>query len=290
MTEFQLKTSVTPDGILTHLENMSSYSDHPVHLWDKHSCKDLSHHLIEEEPLAIRVQGNPYSVVMRTPGDEIPLAAGLCLSEGIADSYADIQNLAFCDGSDSNVVTVTLNPQRRQKISHILDRRGFISQSSCGICGKELVKDLMQDIRPLTNGHVFDINRIYQLLSQLNTLQPLRHITRSTHAALIFSTELELLSRAEDVGRHNALDKAIGKLFISRTLEQAGIVVLSSRVSYELVQKASRARIPLIISVSRPTALAVRLAKQLNMTLACNAKGSGLMIYAGQQRLMGLKT
>jgi FdhD protein len=275
-----------PDDTLPHSNTISSYSDYPVLLWDKHSCEEFNHQLIEEEPLAIRVQGQPYSVVMRTPGDEIPLAAGLCLSEGIADSYADIQNLAFCDGSDTNVVTVTLHPRRRQQIPHILDRRGFISQSSCGICGKELIKDIIQDIEPLDNERVFEIDIIYQLLGQLSTLQPLRQTTRSSHAALIFSTELKLLSRAEDVGRHNALDKAIGKLFMRRTLEQACVVVLSSRVSYELVQKASRARIPFIISVSRPTALAVRLAEQLNLTLACNAKGSGLMIYTGQHRLI----
>jgi FdhD protein len=274
-----------PNHSITKPEAASSYSDHPTRLWDKQACEDLNHHLIEEEPLAIRIQGQPYSVVMRTPGDDIPLAAGLCLSEGIADSYADIQSIACCDGADTNVVTVTLNQERRQQINNILDRRGFISQTSCGICGKELVEDLIQDIPPLTDARAFEIQNLYQLLSQLGNLQPLRQTTRSSHAALLYSAELQLLSRAEDVGRHNALDKAIGKLFVNRSLDQACIAVLSSRVSYELVQKASRARIPLIISVSRPTALAVRLAKQLNMTLACNAKGSGLFVYTGAQRL-----
>jgi len=115
---------------------------HQLIHWDMASNKAKDKDLLREEPLSIRVEGNPYSVMMRTPGDEIPLAAGFCLTEGIIDTPGDYTSIAFCDGEDTNVIAVTLKPSRRPKISEILDRRGFISQSSCGLCGKEIVKDL----------------------------------------------------------------------------------------------------------------------------------------------------
>ena len=113
----------------------------------------------------------------------------------------------------------------------------------------------------------------------------MRKKTRASHAAALYSTDLKLLSVAEDVGRHNALDKAIGKLFLDRRLESASLLILSSRVSYELVQKAARARISIIFAVSRPTSLAVELASKLNMTIACLAEDSGLYIFCGEDRL-----
>ncbi len=120
----------------------------PITFWNNESSKPIQHSLIKEEPLSIRVQGNPYVVVMRTPGDEIAHVAGLCLSEGIVDTPDDLNSIAFCDGADTNVVAVSLKPSRRDKITEILDRREFISQTSCGLCGKEIVKDLSATITP----------------------------------------------------------------------------------------------------------------------------------------------
>lgn len=222
---------------------------------------------------------------MRTPGDELAHAAGFCLAEGIVDSPDDIASLACCDGEDANVVTVTLEKSRRKKITDLLDRRGFISQTSCGICGKEIVEDLYQIISPLGNAPPIDSNSARECLENLSLHQPMRQKTRASHAAAIYNADFELLSVAEDVGRHNALDKAIGKLFLKGKLETVSFVTLSSRISYELVQKAARARIPVIFAVSRPTALAVELASRLNMTLACLATESGLYIFCGEHRL-----
>jgi len=123
-------------------------------------------------------------------------------------------------------------------------------------------------------------------LSRLSDLQPLRKTTRSSHAAAIFQTEEAPLSIAEDVGRHNALDKAIGKLFLQQKLHLAEMVILSSRISYELVQKTARAKIPVLLAVSRPTSLAVELASRLNMTLGCLSKDDGLYLYTGEQRII----
>lgn len=258
---------------------------HSVLHWKKNGSTSSDHELIQEEPLSIRVQGKPYSVVMRTPGDETAHAAGFCLAEGIVDSLSDIVSLACCDGTDTNVVTVTLTESRKNKIGDLLDRRGFVSQSSCGICGKEIVSDLHQAIAPLRDAPPIDSRSALECLENLNRHQPLRKRTRASHAAAIYSRDFELLSVAEDVGRHNALDKAVGKLFLDRGLEAASFLTLSSRISYELVQKAARARIPVMLAFSRPTSLAVELASGLNMTVACLANTTGLYIFCGEHRL-----
>jgi FdhD protein len=247
----------------------------------KAALKDL----IAEEPLSIRVQGAPYAVVMRTPGKEKAHAAGFCLGEGIVDAPDEITSLAFCDGEDTNVVTVTLTAQRRKQIADHLDRRTYISQTSCGICGKSIVEDLVQSLTPVADSRPLDARGALGCLLRLNQYQPLRDKTRAAHGAAIYDRNLNLLTSAEDVGRHNALDKAVGQLFLDKRLDRAGLLTLSSRISYELVQKAARARIPVILAISRPTALAVDLAEALNMTLASLKKGGGIMVYCHPRRL-----
>ncbi len=242
--------------------------------------------VIDEEPLSVRVEGNPYSVIMRTPGEEIPHAAGFCLGEGIVDTSDDIASIGFCDDQDTNVVTVTLNPSRRERVRRFMDRRGFISQTSCGICGKELVEELHQMIPPVQRQLQIPLETAVHRIFTLSDRQPLRKATRSSHAAVIFGPGPSPLSVAEDVGRHNALDKAIGRLFLQKTLPLAETVVLSSRISYELVQKTARARIPVLLAVSRPTSLAVQLAHRLNMTLGCLSEDDGLYLYTGGHRVV----
>ena len=265
---------------------MNTTSPHRIIHWDRTSNKSKEKDLLGEEPLSIRIQGNPYSVVMRTPGDEIALVAGFCLTEGIIDTPDDYISLAFCDGEDTNTVAVTLVPSRRILISEILDRRGFISQSSCGLCGKEIVKDLFQKISPLQDNFRIDVKQALACLEKINQHQPLRRQTRAAHAAVLYDSDFQLLAAAEDVGRHNALDKVIGKALLDKKLDQAALLTLSSRISYELVQKTARARIPIILAISRPTALAAALAAELNITLATLADGPGLYIFCGAQRLL----
>ncbi|WP_319774181.1 formate dehydrogenase accessory sulfurtransferase FdhD [Breoghania sp.] len=208
--------------------------------------------LIAEEPLSIRVQGNPYAVTMRTPGDEKAHVAGFCLAEGIVDTPDDITGLAFCDGEDTNVVTVTLTATRQEQVADHLDRRTYISQTSCGICGKTIVEDLVQSLSPVADGPPLDGKRALECLLRLSDHQPLRAKTRAAHGAAIYDLDFALLSAAEDVGRHNALDKAVGRLFLDDRLDRAQLLTLSSRISYELVQKAARARIPVVLAISPP--------------------------------------
>ena len=264
---------------------MNTYTQHRIVHWDRNAGKTVKKDLLSEEPLSIRIQGNPYSVVMRTPGDEFALVAGFCLTEGIIDTLEDCTSIVFCEGADTNTVAVGLVPARRAQISEILDRRGFISQTGCGPCGKEIVGDLYQKIKPLTYKAPLDIHRAVTCLENITRYQPLRGRTRAAHAAVLYDSDFEPLAAAEDVGRHNALDKAIGKALLAKKLGRTVLLTLSSRISYELVQKSARARIPVILALSHPTALAVQLAAQLNITLATLAKGPGLDIFCEARRL-----
>ena len=143
-----------------------------------------------------------------------------------------------------------------------------------------------QIIKPLGDRQPIDIKKALTCLEALPDLQPLRIQTLTSHAAAIYGAGLELLTVAEDVGRHNALDKAIGKIFFDRRLNQAELLILSSRISYELVQKSAKPRIPIILAHSRPTALAVELAARLNITLASlDDDDAGLYVFCGEQRL-----
>jgi FdhD protein len=243
--------------------------------------------LLEEEPLLIRVEGQPYAVIMRTPGEERFHAAGFCLSEGLVDQPEDIATLGYCDQMNANVATVTLRPERREKVASLLKRRGFISQTSCGICGKELIKDLCQILHPVTDTIEITSGQAVACINQLPRHQRLYEQTGSSHAAMLLDSQLDLLAAAEDVGRHNALDKAIGKVFLEGGLPRARVAVLSSRISYELVQKAARARLAILISMSRPTAFAVELGRTLHMTLACARKTGGLLVFCGEERFKG---
>jgi len=252
--------------------------------WEEAKTTRRQLDLLGEEPLSIRIQGNPYSVVMRTPGEEIAHVAGFCLGEGIIDSVEDYTSIAFCEGEATNVVTVTLTPARRAMIAAILERRNYISQSSCGLCGKELVQDLYQSIRPVPDGVRMGLRHAMAGLDAMAANQPVRDRTRASHAAALCDRDGNILCVAEDVGRHNALDKAIGKALLDGSLPNAALAVLSSRVSYEMVQKTARARIPMIFAVSRPTALAVELTSRLNMGLACLAEGVGAYVFCGESR------
>lgn len=234
----------------------------------------------------IRIEGKPYSVVMRTPGEEIVHAAGFCLGEGIADSPDDFLTLGYCKDLDPNVIDIRLKPQRREKIGDLLERRGFVSQTSCGICGKQMVKDLHQVLTPAQNGLQIEVGQVYACIDKLSEHQKYYQRTRGSHAALIVDRRLEKIAFAEDVGRHNALDKAIGKAFVARMLGQAAIAVMSSRISYELVQKTARAHLPILISMSRPTALSIEMGKALNLTLACAGKASELIVLCGEHRIL----
>jgi len=149
-----------------------------------------------------------------------------------------------------------------------------------------MIEDLNQVLTPIKNSFKVDINQIFDCVKLLSKKQSYYPITRGSHAALLLDEKLDVLTFAEDVGRHNALDKAIGKAFMSKDLSKAKLLIMSSRISYELVQKAARAKLPMIISKSRPTALAVEMGQNLNMTLGCAFDSSKLLILCGEHRIL----
>jgi FdhD protein len=248
-------------------------------------CRTDHLELIGEEPLLLRIEDKAYSVVMRTPGEEVFHAAGTCLGEGIIDSVDDFKTVGWDENLDPNIVDIWLTEERKKKIPNILKRKSYISQTSCGICGKGMIEDLQQVLSPLQDKSVFTIDQVFDCAAKLSKKQSFYPITRGSHAALILDGQMEDLSFAEDVGRHNALDKAIGKALMKNELDRAKVLVMSSRLSYELVQKAARARISVMISKSRPTAMAVQMGKGLNMTLACAFEEKKLLILCGGQRI-----
>jgi FdhD protein len=265
----------------------------PIRVFSAGQQYDDQLSLIVEEPLSIRIQGEPYVVVMRTPGEEINHAAGFCLAEGLIDVPDDIATIGFCSETEVNVVTITLTDSRRDKVADLLERKGFVSQTSCGICGKQVVQEMLQVMQPLKddpgNPIQFPADRIMDRVNQFSDHQPLHQQTRSAHAAMLFDGHLTRLTVAEDVGRHNALDKAIGRVFMEKQLDVAQLGIMSSRLSYELVQKAARARLTVLVGISRPTALAVELAVSLNMTLAC-VRQDRLMVFCSPKRIIGAVT
>ena len=243
------------------------------------------HDLICEEPLLIRIEENPYSVVMRTPGDETFHAAGFCLAEGIIDDYTDFNTVGFCADLDPNVVEVTLKPERLKKISSLLERKGFVSQTSCGICGKGFIDEISQILKCGDVNKKVTPDDIVRASKKLVDTQSLYKSTRGAHGIVLLDDNLDVISKGEDVGRHNALDKAIGRLLMGRKLDDAYMAVLTSRLSFEMIQKANRAGINFMLSRSRPTALAIELGRSLNMTLVCLSDGD-MLVFSGQERII----
>ncbi len=249
-------------------------------------ARDTPHELVPEEPLSILVQGKPYAVVMRTPGQELAHAAGFCLAEGIVDGPGDLHHIDFCRKEASNAVAIALTQARQALVTDRLERRAFLSQTSCGICGKEVIDDLLQEIRPFQDDDPsITASCVVRCVRSLCARQAMHRATKASHAAALFDADGRLLSVGEDVGRHNAVDKAVGQLLLAEELPQARILLVSSRVSFEMVQKAARARIPILLALSHPTALAVDLADSLRMTVVTVRGGTRITVYAGGQRL-----
>lgn len=239
-----------------------------------------------EEPLLIRVEDRPYSVVMRTPGDEVAHAAGFCLSEGLVSSPEDIVSIGFCRDIDKNSVMVTLNEARKALVREKLERGCFISQTSCGICGREMIEDLTGHLKRIDDeeSRITD-KQVIECVDKFSQQQKYYLRTRATHAVMLFDSGLNIIAKAEDAGRHNAMDKAVGAVFLKNCLSHTHSAVLSSRISFEMIQKAVRAGIPILISMGNPTSMAVELGLQLGITLICLDKQSGFIVACGEERV-----
>jgi FdhD protein len=248
----------------------------------------LTDELAVEEPLEIRLDGEPLSVTMRTPGADFDLAAGFLLTEGIIAGTDEIATMKMCphatESDEYNVVEVTL----RRNGAGLAATRNFFMTSSCGVCGKASI----DAVRTRSQFAVRDDPLVVapSLLAALpNTLRAAQQLftrTGGLHAAAIFNTAGELICVREDVGRHNAFDKVIGWAATQRRLPLASHIILASgRASFELTQKALMAGIPVLAAVSAPSSLAVELAEESGMTLVGFLRGERMNVYTGHQRV-----
>src|SRR3954447_2268716 len=241
-----------------------------------------------EEPLEIRLGGERVAVTMRTPGpgEDIELAIGFLSGEGIVDP-ADIEAVRECPPrADGGVVDVILAPGASPAGGW---QRNFYATSSCGVCGKASIEAVRVAAPSVPDGPRVAADVISSLPERLRAKQRVFDRTGGLHAAGLFSAEGELLVLREDVGRHNAVDKAIGRALLrSDVLDRVAVLQVSGRASFELVQKALVAQIPVVAAVSAPSSLAVRLAREANMTLIGFLRETGFNVYAGEHRLAEL--
>ncbi|MFD3870489.1 formate dehydrogenase accessory sulfurtransferase FdhD [Streptomyces sp. NPDC058623] len=249
--------------------------------------------LVAEEPLEIRLNGKPLAITMRTPGDDFALAVGFLVSEGVIAHASDVRAVTYCegaaeDGSNTyNVVNVQLGAE--VPLPDITLERNVYTTSSCGLCGKASLDAVRTASR--FPGIADDPVRVTpdllaELPDRLRAAQRVFDRTGGLHAAGLFSAAGELLDVREDVGRHNAVDKIVGRAARAGRLPLTGAVLLvSGRASFELAQKAVMAGIPVLAAVSAPSSLAVDLALESGLTLVGFLRGRDMNVYAGEHRI-----
>ena len=233
--------------------------------------------LAVEEPLEIRVDDKPVSVTLRTPGEDFDLAAGFLFSESILRSNNDVAS--YRHWGSPNVVRVGLRDGLHLDVARL--HRHFYSTSSCGVCGKVTIDALRVHTSPLASTMRVPREIVITLPDKLLAHQKAFESTGAIHAAGIFTREGELLRLREDVGRHNAVDKVIGSFFRESVPLDERILLVSGRSSFEIVQKAIVARIPVLAAVGAPSTLAVELAHEFGLTLLGFVRGERFNVYAG---------
>jgi len=248
-----------------------------------------------EEPLQLLLDGEPLSVVMRTPGQDIELALGLLFAEGIVRTADDVRGLRISAESgetegavhveasivDSNQVDVHLARTRRRK-----PERSMLSSSACGVCGAVMIEDLRRDLAGLPAGPSIEAAMLPRLVERMRSSQGVFDRTGGLHGAGLFDPRGEPVCMREDVGRHNAVDKVVGRMLLDGRLPaHDSILVVSGRAGYEIIQKSITAGIPVVAAVGAPSSLAVALARDFNQTLVGFLRGERFNVYAAPDRL-----
>jgi FdhD protein len=249
--------------------------------------------LVAEEPLEIRLNGRPLAITMRTPGDDFALATGFLVSEGVLAAADEVASVVYCagatvdDGNSYNVVDVRL--AEGVPVPDITLERNVYTTSSCGLCGKAS----LDAVRTATRLPIADRltprltpDLLTSLPDRLRAAQTVFDRTGGLHAAALFDADGEALDVREDVGRHNAVDKLVGRALREGQLPLADrILMVSGRASFELAQKAVMAGIPVLAAVSAPSSLAVDLARETGLTLIGFLRGTSMNVYAGEDRI-----
>lgn len=258
---------------------------------DESSVSAVVEQVAEEVPIALVYNGVPYVVVMASPADLEDLALGFSLTEGLIGSAAELGKIGILPESGGYSIRLSIPPER----ATVLDqrRRNMTARTGCGVCGAETIEQAMHVMlgayTPIVAvGERITRNALALAMSRLPSMQTINNVTGATHAAAWADVEGELQLVREDVGRHNALDKLIGALAGGGTKTTRGFAVITSRASYEMVQKAAMAGIGLLAAVSAPTALAIQVARETGVTLAGFVRGDRCMVYMDEaHRLTG---
>lgn len=257
--------------------------------WADGKMRRVQDSVAGEEPLEIRIGDAPLAVTMRTPGNDLELAAGFLFTEGLIQSREQIASLeAITDGSRAsrgNVVVARL--AGGVTIDSEQTRRNFFANSSCGVCGKASIDAVRSRLlRPPNAAFRVTAETLCRMPEKLGSSQDIFGRTGGLHAAGLFTAEGELIVAREDIGRHNAVDKVIGWALQQNRLSLTDVVLLvSGRCGFEIAQKAIVAGVPVVGSVSAPSSLAAQLARELNLTLVGFLRGRRFVIYSGEERL-----
>ncbi len=256
--------------------------------WREGNVRRVVDYLAAEEPLQIDVNGSPLSVTMRTPGHDLELAAGFLLTEGVIDRTEQLRSIRSARNADTgkdNLVEVELDAVDCDLESM---QRRFFTASSCGVCGKASIEAIRRrGLRAPDAKFRVSPEVISSLAGKLRSDQAVFEKTGGLHAAGLFSSAGDLLRIREDIGRHNAVDKIVGWALLEKLLPlDKHILMVSGRGGFELAQKAVAAGIPVMVSVSAPSSLAVKLAREMGLTLVGFARGSRFVVYSGIERIL----
>lgn len=237
--------------------------------------------LVVEAPLQININNEPYTVVMRTPNDDLELVRGLLFAE---DIYKKKTKLVFKVEKEISEIPAIINVtiDKEDLGNGYLNKRTLLSVSSCGICGKKELKDLKIDGKTLKKETIIFSNNLHKMYATMNSFQKTFKKSGGSHASAIFNKEQELLTIKEDIGRHNTVDKTVGNLLNKNKLKDAHYLLVSGRVSYEIVTKAFIAKIPIIVAVSACSSLAVDFAKEFGICLIGFTRNQKMTIYSNQ--------
>jgi len=255
----------------------------PVERWKNGQLTRTTDFVTEEVPVALVYHGVPHVVMLASPADLEDYAVGFTVSEGLVASPSEIQSVEVERAADSIEVRIGIAGERFSEL--LRRRRNLTGRSGCGLCGAETVEEAIRPPVQVATGLTVSSAEMHAALIQLETLQPINARTGSIHAAAWVVPGKGIQFVREDVGRHNALDKVIGALVRSGADVTAGYAVITSRASFEMVQKAAAAGITFMVAVSAPTALAIRMAGQTGLTLVGFARRDQHVIYAHPERL-----
>jgi FdhD protein len=265
---------------------MASVSIQNIARWTAGHVQQVSESLAMEEPLEIRVRGRAITVTMRTPGEDEDLAAGFLFTEGIIRSRGDILQMQPCtqlseDGRENNVLNVLLAPDVAVDFARLT--RHLFAASSCGICGKASIDAIRGCFAPIDSPVEIATSTLLALPEKMREAQRAFDSTGGIHAAALFGSTGNLIVAREDVGRHNAVDKAIGHGLMNSL--PADVLMVSGRTSFEILQKSLAARIPIVAAVSAPSSLAVEFAREMGQTLIGFLRENRMNIYTHPQRV-----